>query len=296
MLGLDPQCQSCPNRWMNGRVANYSVSPFWTNLGWPMLIPSNFLFSEGRMQGFFIEIWQFRTCHHFTRQRTSFDRRASMSTLWLMLSSMICGAPNMRHGRNAFAWEKKQSCCFVFSNLSGKRICGLFSGSFYVLFLLYHFFCSGSLMSMAPLFHTFLWGQAFRNLHKLVRRDGMIINMIPAAGCWPNHGLVEYEPRFFQSMAGRIRLWVGVDFTPLLTLLYAEKKNIRSLCITPSCLCRCSWLWNHQSFTSSSCLPVVQRGGALLLGPYLWPCRECLRWLGCSPCCGRSWFTHEKGC
>eukprot|EP00434_Breviolum_minutum_P012090 symbB.v1.2.010661.t1/scaffold700.1/size171416/2 len=50
-----------------------------------------------------------------------------------------------------------------------------------------------------------LWSsqyEAFRNLHKLVRRDGMIINMVPAAGCWPKHGLVEYEPRFFQSMAG----------------------------------------------------------------------------------------------
>ena len=58
----------------------------------------------------------------------------------------------------------------------------------------------------APVSHC-SGGQAFRNLHKLVRRDGMIINMVPAAGCWPKHGLVEYEPRFFQSMAGRIKLW-----------------------------------------------------------------------------------------
>ena len=139
-----------------------------------------------------------------------------------MLSSMICGAPNMRHGRNAFAWKKAFCCCFVVSNLSGKRICSFF---WQFLCFIFAFFFSGSLMSMAPLFHTFLWGQAFRNLHKLVRRDGMIINMVPAAGCWPKHGVVEYEPRFFQSMAGRIRLWGGVDFTTLLTLLYAEEKN-----------------------------------------------------------------------
>lgn len=43
-----------------------------------------------------------------------------------MLSSMICGAPNMRHGRNAFAWKKAFCCCFVVSNLSGKRICSFF--------------------------------------------------------------------------------------------------------------------------------------------------------------------------
>ena len=43
---------------------------------------------------------------------------------------------------------------------------------------------------------------AFRNIHNLVRSDGgMIINMVPAAGCWPRHGAVEYEPRFFYSLA-----------------------------------------------------------------------------------------------
>ncbi|CAE7523205.1 unnamed protein product [Symbiodinium pilosum] len=38
---------------------------------------------------------------------------------------------------------------------------------------------------------------AFRNIHSLARADaGFIINMVPAAGCWPKHGAVEYEPRF----------------------------------------------------------------------------------------------------
>lgn len=119
--------------------------------------------------------------------------------------------------------EKKHFVVALLFRIFPGRESARFFGSFYVSFL--PFFFSGSLMSMAPLFHTFLWGQAFRNLHKLVRRDGMIINMVPAAGCWPKHGVVEYEPRFFQSMAGRIRLWGGVDFTTLLTLLYAEEKN-----------------------------------------------------------------------
>lgn len=43
--------------------------------------------------------------------------------------------------------------------------------------------------------------EAFRNLHRLARRDGLIINMVPAAGCWPRHGAVEYEPRFFEALA-----------------------------------------------------------------------------------------------
>ncbi|CAE7610165.1 unnamed protein product [Symbiodinium microadriaticum] len=44
---------------------------------------------------------------------------------------------------------------------------------------------------------------AFRNIHGLARSDGgMIINMVPAAGCWPRHGAVEYEPRFFHTLAG----------------------------------------------------------------------------------------------
>lgn len=119
--------------------------------------------------------------------------------------------------------EKKHFVVALLFRIFPGRESARFFGSFYVSFL--PLFFSGSLMSMAPLFHTFLWGQAFRNLHKLVRRDGMIINMVPAAGCWPKHGVVEYEPRFFQSMAGRIRLWGGVDFTTLLTLLYAEEKN-----------------------------------------------------------------------
>ena len=42
---------------------------------------------------------------------------------------------------------------------------------------------------------------AFRNIHGLVRDGGIIINMVPAAGCWPRHGAVEYEPRFFYALA-----------------------------------------------------------------------------------------------
>ncbi|CAK9044988.1 C3H1-type domain-containing protein [Durusdinium trenchii] len=50
-----------------------------------------------------------------------------------------------------------------------------------------------------------LWSsqyQAFRNIHQLLRGDGLIIHMVPAAGCWPRHGAVEYEPQFFQALAG----------------------------------------------------------------------------------------------
>ena len=45
--------------------------------------------------------------------------------------------------------------------------------------------------------------QAFRIIHQLVRREGLIINMVPAAGCWAKHGAVDYEPRFFQALAGQ---------------------------------------------------------------------------------------------
>eukprot|EP00438_Fugacium_kawagutii_P000717 Skav211036 [mRNA] locus=scaffold1434:73496:78361:+ [translate_table: standard] len=44
--------------------------------------------------------------------------------------------------------------------------------------------------------------RAFRNIHQLVRPDGLIINMVPAAGCWAKHGAVDYEPRFFGALAG----------------------------------------------------------------------------------------------
>ena len=47
---------------------------------------------------------------------------------------------------------------------------------------------------------------AFRNIHSLARNDGgIIINMVPAAGCWPLHGAVEYEPRFFHALAQMAR-------------------------------------------------------------------------------------------
>lgn len=37
--------------------------------------------------------------------------------------------------------------------------------------------------------------------------DGLIIHMVPAAGCWPRHGAVEYEPQFFQALAGHGDRW-----------------------------------------------------------------------------------------
>eukprot|EP00913_Durusdinium_trenchii_P030290 g28377.t1 len=39
------------------------------------------------------------------------------------------------------------------------------------------------------------------------RRDGLIIHMVPAAGCWPRHGAVEYEPQFFQALAEERFFW-----------------------------------------------------------------------------------------
>ena len=44
--------------------------------------------------------------------------------------------------------------------------------------------------------------EAFRNLHRLARVGGVMMNMLPLKGCWPQHGAVEYEASFFQALAG----------------------------------------------------------------------------------------------
>ena len=44
--------------------------------------------------------------------------------------------------------------------------------------------------------------EAFRNLHRLAKPYGLIMNMLPLKGCWPAHGVLEYELSFFEALAG----------------------------------------------------------------------------------------------
>ena len=52
--------------------------------------------------------------------------------------------------------------------------------------------------------------EAFRNLHRLARVGGVMMNMLPFKGCWPQHGAVEYEASFFQALAGEC-VWSRVS-------------------------------------------------------------------------------------
>lgn len=206
-----------------------------------------------------------------------------------MLSSMICGAPNMRHGRNAFAWKKAFCCCFVVSNLSGKRICSFFWQFLCFIFALFFqwlfdehgtpvsHFSVGAGFSKSTQTSTARWYDHQYGSSRWLLAEAW------CSGVWAQvlsvHGRQD-------QIVGWCWLHNSIDFV----VCWGKKPSGH---FESPCLCRCSWLWNHQSFTSSSWLPVVQRGGALLLGPYLWPCRECLRWLGCSLCCGELVYTWE---
>eukprot|EP00928_Gymnodinium_smaydae_P070763 TRINITY_DN54535_c0_g1_i1.p1 TRINITY_DN54535_c0_g1~~TRINITY_DN54535_c0_g1_i1.p1 ORF type:complete len:340 (+),score=80.42 TRINITY_DN54535_c0_g1_i1:84-1022(+) len=43
--------------------------------------------------------------------------------------------------------------------------------------------------------------ELFRNVHALTREGGLMLHSLPLAGCWPGHGIVEYEPAFFNALA-----------------------------------------------------------------------------------------------